>query len=326
MSPIKNWFPYKLTNNEGEWMCHWLNSFKKPFVEPFFDETIIKLKSAVSKQLLFSSASEMGMLEEWAGQVKSIEPAAFIFHVSRCGSTLAAQLLAKSANNIVLSEVPFFDNLLRLPYRDNRFSENDTSDFLKAAIRFYGQKKTGHEQHLFIKTDSWHMFFYKQLRQLYPKVPFVLMYRRPNEVFDSQKKLPGMHAVPGLIEPELFGFDDSKIDVRKHDSYLSMVLERYFTQYHEIVDMDKNTLLINYDEGPMAILKKIAAYTTMPIDQQYLTDIEERSRYHSKKPNEVFSEVIQQQVPAFLDKAMELYCQLEEKRIAFYNQEMTESD
>lgn len=312
--PLKNLIPYKLINNAGHWQCHWLNTFGEPFTEPFFDDAIIKFRAIRKEHHSFASVSELVMLKEWATDVDSNAPAAFIFHVSRCGSTLAAQLLTKSDDNIVLSEVPFFDSLLRLPFQDNRFTESVVSDLLKAAIRFYGQKRTGHEQRVFIKTDSWHIFSYRQLRQLYPKVPFILMYRRPDEVFNSHKKLPGMQAVPGLIEPEVFGFAASDIDYTNFDHYLSNVLESYFVQYHKIIDTDKTSLLINYNEGPMAILKKIAAFTNMPVSQQYLTDMEERSRYHSKKPNEIFSEVTPHQVPGCLDKAMELYYRLDKKK------------
>jgi hypothetical protein len=40
----------------------------------------------------------------------------------------------------------------------------------------------------------------------------------------------------------------------------------------------------------------------------------ERSLYHSKKPGELFIEEAASNIPACLDKAMELYYTLEEKR------------
>ncbi|WP_423146566.1 hypothetical protein [Rubrolithibacter danxiaensis] len=86
-------------------------------------------------------------------------PSAIIFHISRCGSTLLSQLLSLTEQSIVLSEVPFIDELLRLCYSDNEYGQTEIADFLTAALKFYGQKRYEQEKYLFIKTDSWHIFY-----------------------------------------------------------------------------------------------------------------------------------------------------------------------
>ena len=229
-SAIKNWIPYKLINNQGQLQCHWLNAFDVPFKEPFFDETILKLRGYDSKHALIEPVSDLSMLVEWGSDLMPVQPSAFIFHISRCGSTLISQLLSLSDQNIVLPEVPFFDDLLRLSFQDKNFPQKTSSELLELAIKFYGQKRTGNERYLYIKTDSWHMFFYKQLRALYPNVPFILLYRNPVEVFSSLKRKPALHSVPGLIEPEIFGFDEQQI-VTDMDSYIQLVIEKYLQQY-----------------------------------------------------------------------------------------------
>ena len=302
-SPLKNWIPYKFDNQ----LCHWLNTFNEPFTAPFFDDTISRCKRMAKQHAPFTPVSEAEMLTEWASDLDSIEPTVFIFHISRCGSTLVSQLLATTDAHIVLSEVPFFDNLLRLPHQGTNFDQNAVSGLLKAAIRFYGQKRTGREQHLFIKTDSWHIFFYKQLRALYPDVPFILMYRSPDEVLSSHLKIPGMQAVPGLIEPQIFGFSPEEITYNRPDIYTSRVLEKYLEQYHHIMNNDNNCLLLNYNEGPMTMINKIAAFTNTPISNEALAMMSQRSQYHSKRPNEAFLEETRPQRPPYINRAMELY-------------------
>jgi hypothetical protein len=313
--PLKNWIPYKLVYVEGQMQCHWLDTFGNPFAEPFFDETILKLKTLKHKRASIESVSDIQLFEDWANSLDDNEPAAIIFHISRCGSTLVSQLLSTSNQNIILPEVPFFDDLLRLPYQYPDFSPDKTSKFLTAAIKYYGQKKSAAEKRLYIKTDSWHIFFYEQLRQLYPTVPFVLMYRNPNEVFNSHKKLAGMQAVSGLIEPAIFGFKSGEEVPYHPDPYLSAVLERYLNKYLQITETDNNFLLINYNEGPMPMMQKIAAFTGTPIDSNLLADMKERSRYNSKKPGVIFAESTPNNIPQCLDKAMELYYLLDEKRV-----------
>jgi hypothetical protein len=309
--PLKNRIPYQLVNQDGEWLCKWLNTSNIPFAEPFFDETILKLKAAIGSTS-FTSVSNLSMMEEWAGNITAIRPSAFIFHTSRCGSTLVSQLLSTSSKHIVLPEVPFFDDLLRLPYRDNDFSKKRISSILSAVANYYAQVRTGHELRLYIKTDSWHMFFHQQLRELYPTVPFVLMYRNPAEIFKSLKKIPGLQSVPGMIEPAVFGFQLK--DAIHPDTYIAMVLEAYLQQYLTMIKQDDNILLVNYNEGPMPVLKKIAVFTNTPLSSQDIEVMTERSLYHSKKPADVFSEKMPVDIPGCLDKAMDLYHQLEEKR------------
>jgi len=140
---LKNWIPYKLVNLQGQIHCRWLNTFNKTFIEPFFDETILKLKGLNSAHSAISSVSDLSMLEEWVAGLNSMEPTAFIFHISRCGSTLISQLLATSDQHIVLPEVPFFDDLLRLPYQHKGFTSKDASGLLMTAIKYYGQKTDG---------------------------------------------------------------------------------------------------------------------------------------------------------------------------------------
>lgn len=212
---LKNSLPYKLFRQEEQVLCQWLKIDGKNFTEPFFEETISGYLENKANSSRFKCVSNLEVLPEWEAQLECIEPTAFIFHVSRCGSTLISQLLSLLDENIVLSEVPFFDTLLRdttiIPQGVNR------TELLQAAIRIYGSKRQARQSRVFIKTDSWHILFYSQLRTMYPTVPFIFLYRHPAEVIRSQQKRRGMHAVPGVIEPSLFGFTQEEITVLSLD-------------------------------------------------------------------------------------------------------------
>ncbi len=315
-TPIKGWIPYKLKVEGGQLFCHWLNTGQKTFSEPFFDETIIKYKTAHERYIKFPSVSDIAVLHEWADHLEAIQPAAIIFHVSRCGSTLVSQLLSTFPGNIMLAEVPFFDDILRLPFKDDRFDKTTVNKLLTDALKFYGQDKTGLERRVFIKADSWHLFFYDQLRALFPSVPFVVIYRSPDEVFRSHDKVSGIQMVPGLIEPDLFGFDAASIYNMGRDKYMASVLESFFSKILEIADADDNVLLINYNDGPMTMMKRAAEFVDVAFSDADLEKMKERSLYHSKKPEELFSEEAITSVSAHLGMAMELYQKLEAKRIA----------
>ncbi len=53
----------------------------------------------------------------------------------------------------------------------------------------------------------------EKARKLYPQTPFILLYRQPGEVIRSQQKRRGMQSIPGLLEPEIFGFTKNEIAI-----------------------------------------------------------------------------------------------------------------
>ena len=110
---LKNWVPWKLSNT----LCEWLYTGNKKFTEPFFDDTISVCRNLDENRKPYKVVSDLQIMAEWAGDINALVPSAIIFHVSRCGSTLLSQLLGLDETHIVLSEVPFFDELLRLPYK-----------------------------------------------------------------------------------------------------------------------------------------------------------------------------------------------------------------
>lgn len=316
LKALKEWIPYQLILKDHEPICKWLYLDGKKFVEPFFDDTILRCKSLSLNQTRIQCLSSLNILPKWFDGETSIEPSVIIFHVSRCGSTLASQLLSLNPSSIVLSEVPFIDSILRLKHNINYSNKYEISNLLKAAIACYGQKRNGNENKLIIKTDSWHIFFYQQLRKIYPTTPFVLLYRSPDEVIRSHQKKPGMHSVPGLIEPEIFGFDLDTVLKIPRDEYMVMVLEKYFTEFINILNTDKLAIAINYKEGSTAIIEKTAKVASIQLTEAERDEIKLRAGFHAKYPNEKFiEETIIEKYPAYQSKAFELYNKLEEIRI-----------
>ena len=159
-SALKNWIPFRLFEEGSTHSCRWLYLGDEKITEPFFEETIAKCRKLPDNSRLIRSVSSIEVLPEWAQEIETIAPTAIIFHISRCGSTLISQLLGMQPANIVLSEVPFFDELLRW---GNKNKMQVILPLLKAAINLYGAKRNEESSRLFIKTDSWHVHFYKQL-------------------------------------------------------------------------------------------------------------------------------------------------------------------
>lgn len=314
MHPYNGWLPYKLERINNQLLCRWLYFNTKAFTEPFFDETIAKCKSLAFNSTPFKSFTTLNLLEDLTRNIDAAAPKAIIFHISRCGSTLLSQLLGLAANHLVLSEVPLFDELLRLRYRPY-YRQEDYKLYLKAAIKLYPQKRTGTESQLFIKADSWHIFFWRELREMYPDVPFIFLYRSPDEVIRSHQKLRGMQAVPGVIEPEIFGFSENKNAEISLDGYMIQVLEKYFAEFIEVSAKDRLSSLINYSEGPMGMVQKVSEATGINYTKEEWAAIKERSRYNAKHPHLAFSENGRAEILPSLKTVNSLYTKLERIRL-----------
>lgn len=316
---LKNWIPYKLLPQaKDQALCKWFYLSDETIAEPFFNDTISKCKKLLENSKLRSSVSDLTILPQWASASETIATTCIIFHVSRCGSTLLSQLLSLQKQNIVLSEVPFFDELLRYGKKNNNMQQILLQ--LDAAIHLYGAKRNEEQQHVFIKADSWHIHFYKELRELYPTVPFILLYRKPDEVIRSQQKQRGMQAIPGLIEPELFGFNKEvieKIASIPFDEYMAMVLESYFSAFIHVLKNDSNAIAVNYNEGGMEILQKTVSISKVEISADELLNMQQRAVFHAKYPDEKFNEdALTDEVPTYLQNAFALYNELERMRNA----------
>lgn len=307
MSHLRQWVPYKLLAEQEQTLCRWLYVGDKPFHEPFFDDTIARCRSGMSFRP--HSVSNISLLKDWASALPAIEPTAIIFHISRCGSTLVSQLLGINPDHIVLSEVPFLDEVLRAPYKAHAYPAFEQMPALEGAIRFYGQKRTGNESRLFIKTDSWHVLFYKTIRRLYPHAPFILLYREPYEVIHSHRKKAGMQAVPGVIEPAIFGFETPL--TTDMDAYMTNVIEKYLSVFIEIAENDPRALPVSYNEGMMHVMEKIADFIDLPLSREEYLQMQARCSYHAKFPDQVFTtDPVPAMTPAWLQKCQELYNRL----------------
>jgi hypothetical protein len=310
---LDGWLPVNLVSSGAEVSCDWLFAGQKEFTEPFFDDTIRMCKGFKENRRHEKLSTNLHSIISYSEQINSVLPAAFIFHVSRCGSTLLSQLLSSDKRNIVLSEVPFFDALLRLPLIHKEFQVDAIGDLLAASINIYARKTQNDQALFFIKTDSWHLHFYEIYRKLFPSIPFILLYRDPVEVIQSHRKQRGLQAIPGMLEPEIFGFEAIYKNKADFDSYMGDVLTTYFRKMIDIIKTDTNAFAFNYTEGIPTITKKIYQVLHITVEPDLEKAFAERSLFHAKHPQQIFSEEIaSQNIPEYLQKAFALFHELRE--------------
>ncbi|MCW3104209.1 MAG: Aspartyl/Asparaginyl beta-hydroxylase [Bacteroidetes bacterium] len=314
VDPSKRPVPSKVFMDKSGLRFRWTYTGTKRFTEPFFSDTLAVCKGLPENRQRVETPVEE--LFRHAEAIDAIEPSAFIFHVSRCGSTLLSQMLSESERCIVLSEVPLLDDLLRLDLSyPGMFDEKLTDRLFKAAVRLYARRSEKRETHLFIKCDSWHTLFYGRIRRCFPAVPVILLYRSAMEVARSQDKMRGMHAVPGVLPASIFRLEEKDLPEMSQELYFAKVLESYFSAYEMILEKDRRAFPLSYHEGAEAMLQVIMKHTGFVPDEKEMAAIRERTRYHSKDRSAVFEERQEEKpVPEYMRKACEAFQRMEHQR------------
>jgi hypothetical protein len=303
--PLKDWIPHQLIYFDNQILLEWLYLANTLFTEPFFFQTTFSCQSFAENKNKFKSLSTFDGLREMSLDVPFIEPTAFIFHVSRCGSTLLTQFLSLDEKNIVVSEAKILDAVLQnLVINDSEDAEN----IVKAVIRMLGKKRFGTETDFFVKLDSWHILIYKKLRQMYPNTPFIFTFRRPDEVIRSQMNSMGIMVPHEVLLAQKLEFEFPQILMIEPHIHIAKVLEKYFEDYLKIIETDKNTLFLDYKNGALPNFAETEKFLRLSINDATKQKITERSKFHSKNPNAGFNEAnLKEELPEYQQKAYSLY-------------------
>jgi gluconate kinase len=282
--PLSNWIPYKLIEKDNDVYFEWIYLADIKYAEPFFDETISKCKSHAYNSQSFKIVSTVENLIDWSKELISTELKSLVFHVSRCGSTMLSQSLATSPENIMISEAPIIDEILR----SDTFNSDKKADLLKAVIALLGQKRFPEQKNLIIKLDAWHIFNADFLRSIFPEIPFALLYRNPIEVLKSHQKRTGMHMAANVLPSNVFGISAKEIEKISFHQYGALVLEKYFKAFLGFYETDKNVTKLNYNEGMKKVIEKFISFINVNYHHDELEKMYERLNKHSKNENAVF--------------------------------------
>ncbi|HXK21105.1 MAG TPA: sulfotransferase family protein, partial [Myxococcota bacterium] len=195
--------PYRIEAAADPPCVLWCRLGDRRFTEPFFEETI---QAALDDPfaLVFQHRTSLDRLREFAPPAFGPEPAGFVFHLSRCGSTLVSQMLASLPSCVVLSEPAVLDSLLRALHAG---AEGDAIPLLRGLVGALGRPRADGERRLFVKLDSWHVHALPLLRRAFPDVPWIFLLRDPLELLVSHRRERGAQMIPGALTLAAAGLD-----------------------------------------------------------------------------------------------------------------------
>jgi hypothetical protein len=256
---LTGWVPARLRWTPGA-EVEWVYTGARRFDDPFFEETLtLALRDPFA--LLFRRRAPLDALRDWAEASPGLQPAGFVFHMSRCGSTLVTQMLARSQQLRVLSEPNTIDAAIRAPLpRDGRI------ELLRALVSALGQPLAG-ETRLVIKLDSWSVVDLDLVADAFPETPWIFLFRRPDAVLSSQLRHAGVHASPGALDPALFGLTIAEAVQMPREEYIARVLARICEAALEHAG-SPNGLFVDYEQLPGFVLERLPSHFGLELSDE----------------------------------------------------------
>jgi hypothetical protein len=281
---IKNWLPVDAVVVDGRPGLWWMDMSDISLSEPFFQQTVERAKAANGNR--GDQFTEFDVLLQLEKTFDSVAPTGFIFHSSRCGSTLLANSCRAISNSIVLSEANAIDKLVARFITDA--AEGDVKEslyavFLRGVVQALGQRRTGSEQHLFVKFACCSFSQIERIRRIWPRVPWVFLYRDPVETIVSNiNNIP-----PWLVD------NDRRVLASILDSTPAAVAEmrieelcaRTIGSFYSLARRmaDDNAMLVNYNQLSVPVISSVLKFFKVSPASEELEAIARGSRIYSKE-------------------------------------------
>jgi hypothetical protein len=275
------WIPLRLYWSGGEPIVEWCYLGSAPLSDPFLVATIHRAVHTPFGSL-FRRHTRMSALERWRELSPGVPPAGFIFHSSRCGSTLISRMLAQLSGNLVLSEPEPVTAIVHSKFRAPNASQELRVQWLRNIVSALGQRR-GHERSLFVKVEPHDLFMLPLFRMAYPEVPWLFVYRDPVEVLVSNLREPPAYLTGGL--PPGTGVDLT--GVREPDECVAATLGAVMKSAADAFP-DSSGMLVHYRELPDALWGSVARHFGLSFTPAEVTVFRESARFDAKRPDRQF--------------------------------------
>jgi hypothetical protein len=253
---LKGWLPVDaVVANKRPGLC-WMDMRGVKLSEPFFQQTVERLRAELpTRPQIFTEFDALVQLEKISD---SLRPSGFIFHSSRCGSTLVANACRALSNSIVISEAYAIDKLVgrfSTDGADGGIKELLYSIFVRGAVNALGQRTTGNERHFFIKFSSCSVAQLGRIRRIWPDVPWLFLYRDPTETIVSN-----LRSIPEWLEPEnearvladIIGSSEAEVHSMGREELCARAIARFYSNAYQFAN--GNSMLLNYNQLSLPVL------------------------------------------------------------------------
>jgi hypothetical protein len=282
--PQIGWLPVRSVPGQGAPAFDWAWFGDRALSEPLFEDSVNRVASR-PLSLMFRTRTDLTALIAGAEQEETLEPDGIVFHMSRCGSTLVAQMLAAVPHHIVASEAAPVDAVFQWAMTSGVPLDQQVAA-LRAVVAALGRNRSGSSRRYFLKVDAWNVLGLSLFRAAFPSTPWIFLYRQPEEVMVSHMGMPGMHfavgGMPGLPAADasgVFSVEDQGATVLAR--YLDSAVEQFSTG---------GGMLVNYGDLRAAMESAIPRHFGFDPDADEHAAMTAATRRNSKVPDQVYTD------------------------------------
>lgn len=284
----KGWIPAKVWLDEEPCGIEWINESGRYQEGPFYDESIAALMQRHPR--IARNVTTPGTVHRVAEAIEGLAPSGFIFHMSRCGSTLVQNALRCLDGTIVPGEPEVLSALLLASAPGDslrgeaaaRQAERDA--LLRSLVKVFGRRRTAKDRRFFIKFASLETIRLDVVRRLWPDVPWLFIYRDPVDVVVSNMARPsGWMDRPTPAEVKrYFGWGPRAVDAMTREEYCARVVSRYC----EVAagSADRKAHLLNYEDIDLERLVAVMEAFGIQPSRAERARVEKSLRVYSKDP------------------------------------------
>ncbi|MBO9559586.1 MAG: aspartyl beta-hydroxylase [Caulobacter sp.] len=264
------WLPFEVSDQDGTPAVRWRWVGPRRLTAPFYADELTWASYRPLNRLV-RLCTPLPVSGEGA-------PDGLIFHMSRCGSTLTAQMLAASPANVVISEAPPIDAVLRL-----EVDVEAKVQALRAMVAALGQARAG-ETRLFLKLDCWHVRDLPLFRRAFPEAPWVFVYREPVEVLVSHLRRRGVQMIPELVPSARLGLETPQRSDADYCAQVLAVLCETAADHYQA----GGGRLVNYADLPQALFTKVLPHFGVEVSTEEEATMRAASARDAKEPGQHF--------------------------------------
>ena len=282
----KGWLPVDAVVVDGRPGLWWMEMPDVSLTEPFFQQTVERVKTENNRRELFT---EFDVLLQVEKVLDTVPPTGFIFHSSRCGSTLLANACKAIADSIVLSEANAIDKLIARLITDatDKVKESLYSVFLRGVVHALAQRRTGTEQHLFIKFACCSFAQIERIRRIWPSVPWVFLYRDPIETIVSNLT----DVPPWLLDNDrrvlasITGVSPEQVEEMRLEELCARTIGSFYSLALHLPSGLANGpgLLLNYNQLSVPVISRVLNFFKVSPSAEEVQIIARGSRLYSKE-------------------------------------------
>jgi hypothetical protein len=281
---LAGWTPYRAAWLGDDMIVDWCHHGAARFTEPFYYETVVRAFTRPFNQLF----QRRTLADDLCRAPPGLKPSGFIFHMSRCGSTLLGQALARNPVNVVVSEAAPIRNILQAPFY-RPVSPERQEQWLHGVVNAFGQKRFPQERNFFVKFLAADVLDLPLISKVFPDVPWVFLYRDPLEILASQRALGGADTMKGAIPPQRVGLTPEDLQDMPHEAYLCQVMAA-FGQAALAGRRPGLSLMIEYSDLERALFDVIPAHFGFAPDEESRLATQAALAQNSKRPTTGFSD------------------------------------